>query len=58
MVRAMKILFTKHKIASYYGIIGFVTGSLISLYINGDMMAYLATGLIQHSRHGCLCGRK
>lgn len=40
VVKLMKILFDKHKTAAYYAVIGFVIGSFISLYINGDMMAY------------------
>ena len=40
IVKIMKILFAKYKLITYYGIIGFVIGSLVSLYINGDIMAY------------------
>ena len=40
IVKLMKYLLDKYKTISFYGIIGFVVGSLISLYINGDMMAY------------------
>lgn len=40
IVKIMKVLFAKYKLITYYGIIGFVIGSLISLYINGDIMAY------------------
>ena len=40
IVKIMKVLFAKYRIATYYAIIGFVVGSLVSLYINGDMMAY------------------
>lgn len=40
IVKIMKILFAKYRLATYYGIIGFVLGSLVSLYINGDMVAY------------------
>lgn len=38
--KIMKILLTKFKTASYYGIIGFVLGSFVSLYITGEMVAY------------------
>lgn len=40
MVKLMKYLLEKHRVATYYGIIGFVLGSLISLYSNGDIFAY------------------
>lgn len=40
IVKIMKILFAKYRLATYYAIIGFVVGSLVSLYINGDIMAY------------------
>lgn len=40
IVKLMKILLDKYKVATFYGIIGFVVGSFISLFINGDIVAY------------------
>ena len=40
IVKLMKFLFDKYKIAAYYGILGFVFGSIGSLYFNNDIFTY------------------
>ena len=38
--KLMGYLLTKHRLATFYGIIGFIIGSLITLYINHDIGQY------------------
>lgn len=43
VVKLMKFLFEKYKIHAYYGILGFVLGSLVALYYNFDIVNYYST---------------
>lgn len=42
--KLMDHLLTKHKYSTFYVVIGFVIGSLISIFVNSDMLAYYQSG--------------
>lgn len=42
--KIMSYLLDKHKKSTYYTIIGFIVGSLVSIYVNSNMFAYLGNG--------------
>ena len=40
VAKLMGYLLNKHRVPTYYGIIGFILGSLVTLYINQDIWSY------------------
>ena len=43
--KIMNKLFTNHKIATFYVVLGFIFGSLVSIYVNSQMLSYIGAGL-------------
>ena len=43
--KIMNKLITNHRIATLYVVVGFIFGSLISIFVNSQMMAYIGEGL-------------
>ena len=43
--KVMNKLITNHRIATLYVVVGFIVGSLISIFINSQMLEYIGSGL-------------
>ena len=43
--KVMNRMITDHRIATLYVVVGFIFGSLISLFVNSQMFAYIGEGL-------------
>ena len=43
--KVMNKLITNHRIATLYVVIGFIVGSLVSIFVNSQMLAYIGEGL-------------
>lgn len=43
--KVMNRMITNHRIATLYVVVGFIFGSLISLFVNSQMFAYIGSGL-------------
>ncbi len=52
--KLMNVMINKHKLSTYYTVIGFLGGSLVSIFVNSNIFNYLSSTEIQAAQNGFL----